>query len=116
MILRELDFSRGDIFSKSKMDEIPEQLMRLQIFKNVSLSGINLVKDDSVVINIEVQEGNSILVDGVIGYVPQSAGNKSGGDITGLLNLSLKNIFGTARKFDVHWQKPDDLARPYDTV
>ena len=114
VILRELDFSRGYIFSKSKMDEIPEQLMRLQIFKNVSLSGINLVKDDSVVINIEVQEGNSILVDGVIGYVPQSAGNKSGGDITGLLNLSLKNIFGTARKFDVHWQKPDDFSEEFN--
>ena len=114
VILRELELNRGDIYSKKELDKIPEQLMRLQIFKNVSLPGISVIDDDSVVVNIAVQEGNSIMVDGVIGYVPQSSGNKSGGNFNGLFNLSLKNIFGTARKFDVHWQKPDNYSEEFN--
>ena len=114
VILRELYIGRGNVYSKTNLDEIPEQLMRLQIFKNVNILGISLVEDDSVIVNIEVEEGNSILVDGVVGYVPQRSGSKSGGDFTGLFNLSLKNIFGTARKFNVHWQKPDNYSEEFN--
>jgi len=114
VILRELNLKKGDVYSKSALDEIPEQLMRLQIFKNVSEPGISLIQDDSAIVNIDIEEGNSILIDGVVGYVPQGSGNKSGGDFTGLLNLSLKNIFGTARKFDVHWQKPDTYSEEFN--
>ncbi len=114
VILRELYIQKGDVYSKTDLDEIPEQLMRLQIFKNVNLSGISLVESDSVIVNIEIEEGNSILFDGVVGYVPVNSGNKSGGNFTGLFNLSLKNIFGTARKFDVHWQKPDNYSEEFN--
>ena len=114
VVLRELDLNQGDIYSRKQVEKVPEQLMRLQIFKNVIMSGISMVDDDSVVVNIKVEEGNSIMVDGVIGYVPQSSGNKSGGDFNGLFNLSLKNIFGTARKFDVHWQKPDNYSEEFN--
>lgn len=114
VILRELAINQGDIYSRDLMDKIPERLMRLQIFKNVILSGISVVTEDSVIINIEVQEGNSIMVDGVVGYAPQSSGNKSSGNFNGLFNLSLKNIFGTARKFDVHWQKPDNFSEEFN--
>ena len=114
VILRELYIGKGDTYSKTILDEIPDQLMRLQLFKNVSISGISLVEDDSVIINISIEEGNSILVDGVVGYIPENTSNKSGGSFTGLFNLSLKNIFGTGRKFDVHWQKPDDYSEEFN--
>ena len=114
VILRELYIGKGDIYSKAALDEIPEQLMRLQLFKNVTLSGISLIEDVSVIVNISIEEGNSILVDGVVGYIPEKTSNKSGGSFTGLFNLSLKNIFGTGRKFDVHWQKPDDYSEEFN--
>ncbi|MEJ2545093.1 MAG: BamA/TamA family outer membrane protein [Calditrichaceae bacterium] len=114
VILRELYIGKGDTYSKIVIDKIPEQLMRLQIFKNVTIDGISLSGEDSVIVNISVKEGNSILIDGVLGYVPEKSGGNSGGNITGLINLSLKNIFGTARKFDVHWQKPDDYSEEFN--
>ena len=114
VILRELYIGKGDIYSKAALDEIPEQLMRLQLFKNVTIAGISLVENDSVIVNLSIEEGNSILVDGVVGYIPEKTSNKSGGSFTGLFNLSLKNIFGTGRKFDVHWQKPDDYSEEFN--
>ncbi|MEJ2055266.1 MAG: POTRA domain-containing protein [Calditrichaceae bacterium] len=114
VILRELDLIPGALYSKKLVDEIPESLMRLQIFKNIKLNGINLVSADSVQVNIEVEEGNSIMMDGVVGYTPDVSGNGSGGNFNGLFNLSLKNIFGTARKFDVHWEKPDTYSEQFN--
>jgi outer membrane protein insertion porin family len=114
VILRELELSKGNVYSKHQIDKIPERLMRLQIFKDVKISGISMMTEDSVIINIKVEEGNSIMADGVIGYVPQSSGDESGGDFNGLFNLSLNNIFGTARKFEVHWQKPDNYSEEFN--
>ncbi|HES59482.1 MAG TPA: hypothetical protein ENO18_03535, partial [Caldithrix sp.] len=114
VILRELYMGKKDVYSKTAVDEIPAQLMRLQIFKDAVIDGISLIEEDSVIINIGIEEGNSIMVDGVIGYVPEKSGTKSDGNITGLFNLSLKNIFGTGRKFDVHWQKPDTYSEEFN--
>src|SRR6266850_5532033 len=53
---------------------------------------------------IRVQEGNTNTFDGILGYAPPAA---SGGDgiVTGLVDVSMKNLFGTARKLSVHWQR-----------
>jgi outer membrane protein insertion porin family len=54
-----------------------------------------------------VQEGNATTFDGVVGYIPAEDGSSENGFFTGLIDLSLSNLFGTGRKFGVYWKKPD---------
>jgi outer membrane protein insertion porin family len=56
------------------------------------------------VLFIKVKEGNTNTFDGIIGYNPPSNTGTSG-YFTGLINLSLRNLFGTGRRIDAKWQK-----------
>jgi outer membrane protein insertion porin family len=51
---------------------------------------------------VRVVEGNHNNFDGVLGYVPSNREGESG-DITGLVNVSLRNLFGTGRKLSFRW-------------
>jgi outer membrane protein insertion porin family len=56
------------------------------------------------VLDIKVKEGNTNTFDGILGYVPPIQ-NEDNGYFTGLVNLSLRNLFGTGRRADARWQK-----------
>jgi len=116
VVLRELDIAPGMVYSERAIAKIPARLNRLNIFKNIGQPDIIKTAEDSVYIIIPVTEGNAATFDGVVGYIPAprqelSAGSK--GYFTGLLNVAYKNLFGTARKFAVHWQKPDQLSEEF---
>lgn len=115
VVLRELNIRPGSLYSRSALEKIPQRLNRLEIFKPVKEPALIVTAEDSVAIKIEIEEGNSTSFDGVIGYIPDqtSAANKRG-YFTGLINLSFRNLFGSARKFDVHWQKPDQLSEEFE--
>ncbi len=51
---------------------------------------------------VRVAEGNHNNIDGMLGYVPPAASGEKG-YITGLANISLRNLFGTGRKISVRW-------------
>lgn len=108
VILRELPVKSGSPYSKIIVDEIPQRLLRLNIFKDVKSPAISLTPQNKFVLSVEVEEGNATTFDGVIGYIPEntSSGGASG-FFTGLVDISFRNLFGTARSFDVHWEKPD---------
>ncbi|HMD13017.1 MAG TPA: BamA/TamA family outer membrane protein, partial [Bacteroidota bacterium] len=59
---------------------------------------------------INVNEGNTNAFDGIIGYAPAQS-NGSGGIVTGFVNVSMRNLFGTARKLNVHWQSDERDAQ-----
>ena len=50
---------------------------------------------------IRVQEGNTNTFDGVVGYMP-GTGTGDEGYLTGLVSVSMRNLFGTARKLHSH--------------
>ena len=55
---------------------------------------------------INVKEKNTNNFDGIIGYIPPRTEDEKG-YVTGLVNVTLRNIFGTGRAAAVRWQKLD---------
>ncbi len=111
VILRELDFGAGDLYVESRVKRSEEILGRMGIFKKVDPPELLKAAADSVDILIRVREGNATTFDGVVGYIPGPAiKSGKGGYFTGLIDLSFKNLFGTARRFTVHWKKSDALS------
>ena len=49
-------------------------------------------------------EGGANRFDGIIGYQPPR-GDEESGTVTGLVNLGLRNLFGTGRRLDARWER-----------
>ncbi len=109
VILRDLGLKTGQIYATSIVEDIPQQLMRLGIFKSVKPPILYRTAPDSIALEITIEEGSAASFDGVVGYIPET-GKKGNGYFTGLLDISFKNLFGTGRKFSVHWKKPNALS------
>jgi outer membrane protein insertion porin family len=57
-----------------------------------------------------VQEGRTNTFDGIVGYVPTGSSGESG-YVTGLATISMRNLFGTGRKFGFRWQREDRFSQ-----
>lgn len=116
VILRELNIPGGSTYSSKALSEVPQRLNRLQIFKDVKYPRLLQTSPDSVIVLIEVEEGNATSFDGVVGYIPQNDPNSSErGYFTGLIDITFNNLFGTGRKFAIHWKKPDQQSEEFFT-
>lgn len=113
VIQRELPLRTGDIYSKSEIEKIPKELLKLGLFKNVTAAQILRSENGKYVLSIKVEEGNATTFDGVVGYIPDKSIN-SGGFFTGLLDIQFNNLFGTARKFYIHWEKPGQNSENFN--
>lgn len=111
VVLRELPVKTGDKYSKSLVDDIPRQLLRMGLFKEIKPPDLFVSKNGEYILSLQVEEGNATTFDGVVGYIPESKNVnnqiKNDGFFTGLININFNNLFGTARRFEVHWEKPD---------
>jgi outer membrane protein insertion porin family len=105
VIVRETRITSGEVFSPEKVDAIKPRLKRLNIFADVSDPELYERKDKSGLL-IRVQEGSTNTFDGVIGYVPGSGVDQSG-YLTGLVSVSMRNLFGTGRKLSFRWARED---------
>jgi outer membrane protein insertion porin family len=85
---------------------LPKRLNKLRFFEPVTTPQFYLDRDNKGVLLINVKEKNTNNFDGIIGYVPPAADNESG-FLTGLVNVTLRNIFGTGRAAAIRWQKLD---------
>jgi len=70
----------------------------------VPTPGFYLDSDNSGVLQINVKEKNTNNFDGIIGYIPPQNENESG-YVTGMVNITLRNIFGTGRAAAINWEK-----------
>ena len=102
VIMREARVRENELFSSDLPERIKRRLDHLQLFSSVSLPELYLTEADRAGLLVRVVEGSQNNFDGVLGYVPSTA---SGGNgyITGLVNISLRNLFGTGRKLSVRW-------------
>lgn len=103
VILREIRLGDNRYVSKENLLDIREHLENLGYFETVDEPKIYKYKT-STVLQLKLTEGNTNTFDGIIGYVPPSP-NEESGYFTGLVNLSLRNLFGTGRRIDARWQK-----------
>lgn len=103
VIARELDLDEKKIIDTESLLQIKEKLDRLNIFEYVADPKVYSIKgkDESGLL-IEVREGNTNTFDGILGYMPPVEG-VSEGYLTGLVNVSFRNLFGTARKIEAKY-------------
>lgn len=105
VILREIDIDTSDYVTSDMLEDIKLRLEKLNVFSYVETPKIYLnKKQDKTGLLIKVTEGNNNTFDGIIGYVPPPSDNENG-YFTGLVNVSFRNLFGTARRLDLRWQQ-----------
>lgn len=105
VILRELRIRRGDLYRQSSIDEIPKQLNRLRFFDPVAMPVFYKTRSGKGILKITLTERETNNFDGIIGYQPGQKENESG-YVTGLVTISLRNLFGTGRGLSFRWQQP----------
>lgn len=111
VILRELPPLQDRLYSEQAVNQIAERLQRLGIFSKINSPQLFRIAPDSLALRISVKEGNATTFDGVVGYIPKSG--TADGYFTGLVDISFNNLFGSGRRFAVHWKKPDNLSEEF---
>ncbi len=104
VIIRELRLTKGGLYSQKKIEQLPGRLNKLRFFEPVKTPSFYINNKDEGVLVIEVKEKQTNNFDGIIGYIPPSQ-NENKGYVTGLVNISLRNLFGTGRSASLKWNK-----------
>ncbi len=105
VIVRETRLRRGEPFDAARVDAIKPRLNRLNIFSSVSEPELYMRGGVGGLL-IRVQEGSTNTFDGIVGYMP-SPGPGQSGYLTGLVSVSMRNLFGSGRKLAFRWQRED---------
>lgn len=110
VILRELGFSKGDLYNQLIINEIPKRLNRLRFFQPVLEPVFMFDSKGRGILQIKIEEKQTNNFDGIVGFVPGQKNNESG-YVTGLANITMRNLFGTGRAAAFRWQKIDRLSQ-----
>lgn len=103
VITRELRIQTGEYYSQKKIEELPDRLNRLRFFEPVSVPSFYITSKNEGVLVINIKEKETNNFDGIVGYIPGV--NNTPGYLTGLVNVNLRNIFGTGRIATIRWQQ-----------
>lgn len=104
VIVREMRLNLPEPFEEVKVRKIRTRLSRLNIFSGVREPELYVGPGGGGLL-VTVQEGTTNTFDGVVGYAP-AADNQSG-TVIGLVNVAMRNLFGTGRKLNVRWQRDE---------
>ncbi len=113
VIIRELRLGTGELYSQEKIEELPKRLNRLRFFEPVAQPSFYFNSKNEGVLQIEVKEKNTNSFDGILGYIPAGK-NEQSGYVTGLVNISLRNLFGTGRAAAIRWNKYNRNSQELD--
>jgi outer membrane protein insertion porin family len=115
-ILRELPLKVGELYNEEKFAQIKPRLERLGFFEHVSEPELLILQkstqDDTLqaIIKLDLIEGNTNVFDGILGYQPPVPPEESG-FLTGMMSISLKNLFGSGRRLGMRWQRPNNFTQ-----
>ncbi len=109
VIQREIRFIPGEMYNQSRINKIPIKLNKMKLFDNVSPPEFFLNVNNEGVLLLGLQDRNNNTFDGIIGYIPSQKQNESG-YMTGFIDISFRNLFGTARSAIFKWQKLNPLS------
>lgn len=92
----------GDLWTSRSAAIAVRRLQRTRLFTNVGEPLVELNEQQRLVITLPVTEGRHSSFDGMVGYLPPASGGGAG-TVTGLVDVRLGNLLGTARKLSVRW-------------
>lgn len=108
VIIRAMRIPIGTYYNDQEMANAKERLQKLGFFQSVSEPEI-YESGDTTGLLVKVTEGNTNTFDGVIGYMPAQLGQS--GYFTGMIDISMVNLFGTGRKFRAMWHQETKLTQ-----
>ena len=108
-LLRELRLWPGKAFRKSDLDKIPGRLRKFPYLQLADSVRVSWDSTGNGRLHIPIREGNMAQFDGTVGYNPPTLQKK--GYFTGLIDVNLQNLFGTARTFSAFWQRKDSRSQ-----
>ena len=98
-----LRISNGSIYNKTTLQEVDKRLLELPFLTSVQPSDLTMLGSGAI-LNLYAQPKKSSQVNFLIGFLPASSDN-SKLQITGDVNLDLKNMFGGAEEILLRWQQ-----------
>jgi outer membrane protein insertion porin family len=110
VILREIGLKQSDSYNQKLIDDIPTRLNRLRFFQPIQDPTYIYNSKGKGILQIQVEERQTNNFDGIVGYVPSQNKDESG-YVTGLVNISMRNLFGTGRAAAFRWQKINRLSQ-----
>lgn len=111
LILRETKIKKGEIYREDKIKQVRRRLTKLGLFETVYEPEI-FFNDTTSGILIKVKEGRMNSFDGIIGYIPQAGSSQ--GYLTGYINILLKNLFGSGRRFGARWNAETQETQEFE--
>jgi outer membrane protein assembly factor BamA len=109
VLIRETRLIPGEIYRPSRIEKAIQHLQKLPFIEKVSPPALVPVSGNRYDLLLQVTEGKSNSFDGVVGYQPAVEGKK--GTVTGLVDLSFMNLFGTGRKAKIHWERSSSFQQ-----
>lgn len=97
-----LNIEIGEVYNEKSIQQIPQQLNRLQFCKPNSKSEI-IFSNDKAIIQLSLRERKANNFNGIIGFQPNST-NSSELQITGQLNLKLVNSLQHGETIGIKWE------------
>ncbi|TKJ41229.1 hypothetical protein CEE37_06070 [candidate division LCP-89 bacterium B3_LCP] len=108
-IAREARIVSGEPYNPNRLEKARQRIRKLPFVEEVSQPALIPLGSDRYDVMFQVQEAHSNSFDGVIGYQPGTDGEK--GEVTGLLNLTFMNLFGTGRKAKILWERTSEFRQ-----
>ncbi len=109
VVQRELKFVRGQEYNQEWIDKIPQRLNKMKLFDLVGTPAFIISPIGEGIVQIPLQDRNNNSFDGIIGYIPGAKENEKG-YVTGFLDISFRNLFGSARAAAFRWKKINQLS------
>lgn len=103
VLLRELPVRIGAPFNLELAQSIPERLLRLGYLQAVDPPQLVIDSRGRYLLDLNVIEGNSNVLNGVAGYNPGEGQQR--GFVTGLIDVKFGNLLGTGRQINARWEK-----------
>jgi outer membrane protein insertion porin family len=103
VLVRETRISAGEKYRPTRVERAQQRLRRLPYIEEISDPALAPVGADRYDLIFTAKEARANSFDAVAGYQPGAQGQKA--QVTGLVDLTFQNLFGTARKARVHWER-----------
>lgn len=110
VIINNIRLKKGEIYSQERLEKIPSLLKKLNFFKSISIPNYYVNSKDEGILQISVEEKNTNIFDGILGYVPATFKGENG-YLTGFVNIGLRNLFGTGRSASIKWRQENTLTQ-----
>ncbi len=98
-----LYISPGSNYNKEKLQQVDKRMLELPYITTVQLSDLTMLGTGSV-LNLYLQQKKSSQVNFLIGFLP-AANNTGKLQLTGDVNLDLKNLLGSGEGILLKWQQ-----------